>query len=232
VSISPAEVLIRLALAVAFGVVIGFERQWHHKHAGVKTHTLVCLGSTGFALVSVLGMGPNSAPTQLAVGVVTGIGFIGGGVIMHRGASIQGINTAATLWATASLGLALGPGFYFLSTALFVAILVCQLALRFLDNWVEDRSLGLPEDPTHRLAVSFSPLAEAAVHKAVSEFLAEPGLVVCRSSQTRAALLQWDLELGLARPRYGAFEKLGRELAALPDVQHVEWGVSPEAGEP
>jgi putative Mg2+ transporter-C (MgtC) family protein len=127
--VSPEAVFLRLALAIVFGASIGLERQWHHKHAGVKTHALVVVGSTGFSLVSVLGMGPNSAPTQLAVGVLTGIGFIGGGVIMRRGASIQGLTTAASLWSSASLGLALGPGYYGVSCVLFAAILLVLLVL-------------------------------------------------------------------------------------------------------
>src|SRR5262245_3515051 len=75
------------------------ERQWRHKNAGVRTHALVSVGASTFGLISLLGFGATNNPMLIAGGVVTGIGFIGGGVIMHQGGMIQGINTAATLWA-------------------------------------------------------------------------------------------------------------------------------------
>ena len=75
----------------------------------------------------------------IAAGVVSGIGFIGGGVIMRRGPTVQGINTAATLWATASMGLAVGAGYYTLTTLIFLTMLVIQFPLRWLENVIEAR---------------------------------------------------------------------------------------------
>ena len=92
-----AELILRILISFLFGALVGIERQWHHKNAGLKTNTLVAIGAAAFALVSQHGFGPNSNPTQVAAGVVTGIGFIGAGVIMRRGGSVQGINSAATL---------------------------------------------------------------------------------------------------------------------------------------
>src|SRR5260370_6499478 len=94
----------RLLIALLFGALVGIERQWHHKNAGLKTNTLVTVGAAAFALISLRGFGPTNNPAQVAAGVVTGVGFIGGGVIMRRGGSVQGINTAATLCARGSLG--------------------------------------------------------------------------------------------------------------------------------
>src|SRR5690349_12008397 len=108
------EMALRILMSLVFGCIIGIERQWHHKNAGLKTNTLVAIGATTYALVSAHGFGPNNNPAQVAAGVVAGIGFIGGGVIMRRGGNVQGINTAATLWAAASMGIAIGIGFYFL----------------------------------------------------------------------------------------------------------------------
>ena len=125
----------RLGLAAGFGALVGIERQWHHKNAGLRTHALVALGAAAFGLISLLGFGPTNNPMLIAGGVVTGIGFIGGGVIMHRGAAVQGINTAATLWATASVGLALGGGYYVLGSLIFLAVLVVQIGL----SWVESQ---------------------------------------------------------------------------------------------
>ena len=131
--LSTAEVALRLSLAFVLGALVGVERQWHHKNAGLRTHTLVATGAAAFTIVSSLGLGATNSPMMIAAGVVTGIGFIGGGVIMHQGPTVQGINTAATLWTTASIGLAAGAGYYALMAMVFTAVLVVQFPLQ----WVE-----------------------------------------------------------------------------------------------
>src|SRR2546428_1564879 len=113
------EIAGRLLMSALFGTVVGIERQWRHKNAGLKTNALVSVGATSFGQIALTSFGPGGSPTQIAAGVVTGIGFIGAGVIMHRGASVQGINTAATLWGAASMGLAIGQGAFPLATYIF-----------------------------------------------------------------------------------------------------------------
>lgn len=121
-------ILLRLALAVVFGAIIGFEREWRQKHAGIKTNALVALGAAGFAVMSnTFGEG-NHNPAQLAAAVVSGIGFIGAGVILRRGGSVQGVTTAATLWANASMGVALGVGHYSVGCAVFGGVVFVQFS--------------------------------------------------------------------------------------------------------
>src|SRR5437762_4756874 len=134
---SDIELGVRLALSLLFGTVVGVERQWHHKNAGIKTNTLVAVGSTAFALISARGFGPTNNPAAVAAGVVTGIGFIGAGVILRRGGSVQGINSAATLWATASMGLAIGQGYYKLAPVILGAVLIIQLPMRWITNFID-----------------------------------------------------------------------------------------------
>lgn len=89
----------RLALSVLLGAFIGVERQWHQKMAGLRTNALVALGSCGFVCFSAMvGVGD---PTRVAAQVVTGIGFLGAGVILREGINVHGLNTAATLWCSA-----------------------------------------------------------------------------------------------------------------------------------
>src|SRR5262249_59870780 len=104
----------------------GLERHWHHKSAGIRTHALLALGAAGFGLIShfLHLTNPEMNPTQIAAGVVTGIGFICGGVIMHRAGSVQGLNSAASLWTAAGVGLAMGGGFFRLAWTLVAAVLV------------------------------------------------------------------------------------------------------------
>jgi putative Mg2+ transporter-C (MgtC) family protein len=96
----------------------------------LKTNTLVSVGATSFGLIALGSIGSGGNPTQIAAGVVTGIGLIGAGVIMHRGASVQGINTAATLWAAAGMGLAIGQGSYQLATYILGTALIVQFSLQ------------------------------------------------------------------------------------------------------
>jgi putative Mg2+ transporter-C (MgtC) family protein len=138
--LSAADLATRLLLAFVVGAFAGVERQWHHKNAGLRTHTLVSVGAAAFTIVSFLGLGPTNSPMVIAAGVVTGIGFIGGGVIMHRGQTVQGINTAATLWTTASMGLAAGAGYYALTAFLFVCVIVVQFPLQWVEHWIDRHS--------------------------------------------------------------------------------------------
>src|SRR5258706_14287374 len=138
---SVVELAMRIVLALVAGGVIGVERQRHHKSAGIRTHALLALGATGFALISQLiyVANPQITPTQIAAGVVSGIGFICGGVIMHRGGSVQGLNTAASLWTTAGIGLAIGAGFYPLACAMLVAVLIVQFPFVWIEDWLDKR---------------------------------------------------------------------------------------------
>ncbi len=139
-TLSAGIIVLRLAAAFVLGALAGVERQWNHKHAGLRTHTLVAVGAAAFTIVSFLGLGPTNNPMVIAAGVVTGIGFIGGGVIMHRGPTVQGINTAATLWTTASIGLAAGAGYYTVMIAVFAALLLVQFPLAAVERWIDRRS--------------------------------------------------------------------------------------------
>src|SRR5262244_2662972 len=123
------EMIGRLLMSALFGTLIGIERQWRHKNAGLKTNALVSIGATSFGLIALRSFGQGGNPTQIAAGVVTGIGFIGAGVIMHRGASLQGINTAATLWAAAGMGLAIGQGAYHLAVFVFGTVIIVQFCM-------------------------------------------------------------------------------------------------------
>jgi len=97
-----------LGLAVVLGGLIGFERQWHQKMAGLRTNALVALGASGFVILgSMIGRGD---PTPIAAQVVTGIGFLGAGIILREGINVMGLNTAATLWCSAMVGTFAGAG--------------------------------------------------------------------------------------------------------------------------
>jgi len=130
-----------LAAALVLGAFVGLERQWRQRQAGLRTNALVALAAAAFVSLSTLVPGENS-PTRVASYVVSGIGFLGAGVIFRQGNSVQGLNTAATLWTSAAVGVLAGWGF--LLEALIVAslVLAANIALRPVGRWVDQRPLS------------------------------------------------------------------------------------------
>ncbi len=128
-----ALMALQAVIAVLLGGFIGWEREWHGREAGVRTYGAVSLGSCVFALLSTHVTTGNN-PHVIAAGVVTGIGFLGAGVILRDQGNVVGLTTAATLWTTASVGLATGYGMYTL--AVLVALIVFGLlALHHVPTW-------------------------------------------------------------------------------------------------
>src|SRR2546426_7769251 len=124
---SNGTMLVRILVAAALGGVVGLERQLKDQPAGFRTHILVALGACLFTVVGAFGFQAFTGGTdthriqadltRVASQVVVGIGFLGGGTILRSGATIRGLTTAASLWVTAAVGLAVGMGFYFAATA-------------------------------------------------------------------------------------------------------------------
>jgi putative Mg2+ transporter-C (MgtC) family protein len=131
----PLVIVAHLASALAAGSVIGLERSFHGRPAGFRTHALVCLASSLLMLVTLYqwewlpGVPLETVrtdPTRMAQGIMTGIGFLGAGVIFRDGLSVRGLTTAASIWITAAIGILFGVGFYFpavLTTALTLGVL-------------------------------------------------------------------------------------------------------------
>ncbi len=131
--VSELELIIRVLIATILGSLIGWEREHHVRGAGIRTFGAISLGSCVFGLVS-LHFASHADPTRIAAQVVTGIGFIGAGVIFRQGASVGGLTSAATIWATAAVGLAVSFGMYTIGfvTAILIFLL---LFLPRLDWW-------------------------------------------------------------------------------------------------
>lgn len=134
------NILLKLFLSALVGTLIGFERENKRRPAGLRTHILVCLGATLVQIISIdiFNQYRYTAavdPTRLGAQIISGIGFLGAGTIIHEGISVKGLTTAATLWVVASIGLAIGSGSYIpaiLSTILVYATLT-------MVKWIEKR---------------------------------------------------------------------------------------------
>ena len=141
-------ITLRIFLAALLSGFIGLERETHDKAAGFRTHILVCVGSTIFMITSLLislkygHFGPVD-PSRIAAGVVTGVGFLGAGAVMRSGASVQGLTTAASIWAAAAIGLAIGAGLYtvgIMGTAVVVLVLFLSRIKKRFGPWKEKKS--------------------------------------------------------------------------------------------
>ncbi|SMG59668.1 MgtC/SapB family protein [Paraburkholderia susongensis] len=130
------EFFLRLLTAFSCGVAIGLERQMRQRNAGLRTITLVASGSCLFVTLGVLTGNGVSGITQIAAYVVSGVGFLGGGVIMRDKGSIQGINTAATLWCSAAVGVLSGAGHYGPALAGTVIVLLTNTVLREVSRMI------------------------------------------------------------------------------------------------
>src|SRR5213592_4364788 len=153
--------LARLLVALGAGAAIGFERSYHGRPAGFRTHALVCTASSLLMLVTVYEahwMRAASAlvqldPTRMAQGIMTGIGFLGAGVIMQEGLSVRGLTTATSIWITAAIGILAGIGFYFPMALSVVLVLGVLSAFR----WIEAR---MPTQAYYHFEVRFARAAE------------------------------------------------------------------------
>ena len=106
-TLSATEIMARLGCALLAGTLIGLERHWNHKVAGLKTNTLVCVGAAIFGMIATNSQTfPNWSASQFTIGVITGVGFLGSGIILQGPGHVQGVNSAATIWVASGVGLA------------------------------------------------------------------------------------------------------------------------------
>ena len=127
-------ILIRLAISIAIGGLVGLERELEHKPAGLRTIILVCLGSTIFVLIGLeLGLA-TSELGRIVAGVVTGIGFLGAGAIIRARGEVYGLTTAATIWLASGLGIAIGAGYYLLAIIACFSVLIVLRILGIVER--------------------------------------------------------------------------------------------------
>lgn len=127
---------LRLVLAIVLGFIIGLERQWNKHHAGILTNVIVCVGSFAFTAFSYLCFRDGVDLTRVASGIVSGIGFLGAGVILREQGNIRGLSTAATIWATSAVGILCSlPNIYY-SIVVAIAIVILHLILHPLAIYI------------------------------------------------------------------------------------------------
>jgi putative Mg2+ transporter-C (MgtC) family protein len=217
------QTLPRLLLAVALGIIVGAERQWRQRSAGLRTNTLVCLGAAAF-----VDLGKTISPTQVQViaYVISGVGFLGAGAIMKEGANVRGLNTAATLWCSAAVGACVGAGE--LLDAIFVTalLIVINLFLRPLSRFIDRRSLASVKiHILYRLRVLCEAEHGAEAETALTRAIAERSLVLRElhheeNKETEATVIQAVVESPTRSE--SLIEELTKELRAYSWVESVD----------
>jgi putative Mg2+ transporter-C (MgtC) family protein len=206
----------RLLASVLAGGLIGLERSFRGRPAGFRTHTLVCLASTALMLITVYewqwieSHTPDSIrmdPTRMAQGIMTGIGFLGAGVIFKEGITVRGLTTAASIWITAALGILIGIGFYFPATVTTALVLFVLSIFR----WVESR---MRTQNYARLDIAFSrgeTLDEGALRTELAEHGFDTAHMNYRASET-GDRFEYRMMIQTTQPEN--FGKLARSLSA------------------
>ena len=208
------ELLGRLLLAAILGGAIGAERELNDQPAGLRTHMLLTIGACLFTLISAYGFGGRTDPSRIAAQIVTGIGFLGGGAIVRDGLTVKGVTTAASIWATASVGVAIGAGSYVLGVGGAVLVVGTLFGLRSADNVL--RRWGVSREEYTMLAhTGFD--AARVVELVRREKVSLRGLD--RRDNEDATVITLNVKLP---PRYPA-ERLLDALGRLEGVREVEW---------
>ncbi len=137
------NLIIRLVMAGLMGGLIGFEREFRAKEAGLRTHFIVALGSALFMIISQYAFSDKFDSSRVAAQVVSGIGFIGAGVIIFQKNVVRGVTTAAGLWVAAAIGLSCGGGMYILALGATVLTIIVLEAMNFLHSRYEEKQVSM-----------------------------------------------------------------------------------------
>ncbi len=215
---------VNLGIAMACGALIGSERQVRQRMAGLRTNALVAMGAAAFVIFSQLV--PNEvSPTRVAAQVVSGIGFLGAGIIFRDGFNVHGLNTAATLWCSAAVGLMAGIGEAAFAGVMTAGVVFVNLGLRPLVKWLKRKTrAGVPVLRAYRVAVICRAEAEGDVRALVLRVLGIGGLKI---SEVSAREGEEGLELSATVSAEGvpeeALELAVQRLAAEPGLVKVRW---------
>ena len=216
------QTILRLVIAAAAGSVIGFERERLQWAAGLRTHMLVCVGSCLVMIVSAFGfsdvLGQKNVvldPSRIAAQVVSGIGFLGAGTILLRGEVVRGLTTAASLWAVAAIGLAVGAGLYVAALSTTIIALVILAGIKPVEDYYRDRV------QTRRLNVAAKrgEMTIATLHDTIG----------ARAIRVKQFVQQQDesddldsIQITFSRLSRDAVADIARQIKALPFVVSVE----------
>ncbi len=220
--------VLNLAFALVLGGAIGFERQWRQRLAGLRTNTLVCLGAASFVVFEAVA-GEQSS-THVAAQVVSGIGFLGAGVIFREGLSVRGLNTAATLWCSSAVGVLAGGGYAVHAAAVTAGVIFVNLLLRPLVQMINKQSLGTAEIETHyAIRITCRSPDEAHVRALLLQSVTNTANITLRrlasADVERSGQAEVVAALTALQRTDGALEQIVGRLSLEPAVTAAQWDV-------
>ena len=170
------DFILRLAVASLGGALIGVERQWRSRGAGLRTNTLVAAGAAMFVLIDAMSA-HNTTPTRIASYVVSGVGFLGAGVIISDGVSVRGVNTAATLWCAAAAGALAGSGHVWQAAVATAAVLAVNIVLRPVGRLLDRHPVDEHSDieTTYRFQATTKDASSAHIRALMLQSISEHG---------------------------------------------------------
>jgi putative Mg2+ transporter-C (MgtC) family protein len=232
---------LRIAAAIVFGAAIGLERQWRLRTAGIRTNALVSVGAALFVVVGAVGWtGPGADPTRVAAQVVSGIGFLGAGVILRDGLKIRGLTTAATLWCAAAVGSLAGAGMYAVALLGTLAIVATNTLLRPLSRMVNRRTASneAPEAEEqdeqeqvndHLLELVTTDKSAPRIRALLLDALSDPPFVLrgVDSAPMKDSKRKIVATVGAPASLHpGELDRVLRSIGADPKVQSSRWSVA------
>jgi putative Mg2+ transporter-C (MgtC) family protein len=215
------DFLMRFGLAALLGVAIGFERQWRQKRAGLHTEGLIAIGASLFAMLDLIIPGDN---TRIIAGIVTGVGFLGGGVIFRTESNVTGINTAATIWGTAAIGAFAGLGLWWEASLAAGGIIVMNTMLERLAVAIDFRA-GQRGETIYKLSVRYKPESLQAVGQDIFAAISASPLSLQSLTRHNAEedCVELRAEIYSPKPDDARIEALSTHLLAMTGVVRADW---------
>lgn len=211
--------------ALALGLLVGYERSYHGRAAGMRTYGLVCMASAALTVIAgypTFWYGGQVAPliggdpTRVIQGIVTGVGFLGAGVIMREGMNISGLTTAASIWASSAIGIMVGVGFYMAAILLALLSAICMLWISKLEGW-------LPSRPAVAVVLQFKK-GYVPTEQALQERAIKRGYSIARGSLSisfKDGAPQWNfVAIALGKNKGAAMAELAQELTDSEGVEN------------
>jgi putative Mg2+ transporter-C (MgtC) family protein len=217
-------IMVNLLTALGLGVLIGIERQWRQRAAGLRTNALVAVGSAAFVALATVVEGENS-PTRIAAQVASGIGFLGAGV--------RGLNTAATLWGAASVGVLAGSGYPLLATAAALLVILSNVLLRPLARQIDQVNAGASElGLRYTLRLVCQQANELHIRALLVQMLSA-GSLILRSLDSvdieDTDRVRVEAEVVAQTPAHAALEEVIARLSLESGVSAVSWAAAIES---
>jgi putative Mg2+ transporter-C (MgtC) family protein len=229
-TIGITQAALNLGTAVALGAVIGFERQWRQRLAGLRTNTLVALGAASFVVYENL-FSSEANITRVAAQVVSGIGFLGAGIIFREGLNVRGLNTAATLWCSAAVGVLAGGGALSYAALAAGLVIVVNLLLRPLVQRINRQPFATAETPSRYVVnVVCRGDTEAHIRALLLQGLTAGGIRLHRLDSSNiedSDRVEVVAELSAEHGSDSVLEQIVGRLSLEPTVTAARWSVEP-----